>query len=195
MSPVAHSATVSSRGHARCVRLVQTLWSVLPCLLWPCPAAHRARRMQSKDAFHRVQWRPVTQWRPRSATERQTIMPEQNSLWILNQHTNVQQKSLFTKLVRFLLSSVDYLVVHVFPARMREIVYSVLLTASYEGSVTTTVILTDGADARHIFYWNTCMMLRSSVNVVQFQWFFFRSRSNLTSSSWCYNLQTTTQLM
>jgi len=79
-------------------------------------------------------------------------MPEQNSLWILNQHTNVQQKSLFTKLVRFLLSSVDYLVVHVFPARMREIVYSVLLTASYEGSVTTTVILTDGADARHIFY-------------------------------------------
>ena len=75
-------------------------------------------------------------------------------------------KSLFTKLVRFLLSFVGYLVVHVFPARMREIVYSELLTASVEGSFVTTVILTDGADARRIFYTFTRMMLGSSVNVV-----------------------------
>jgi len=60
----------------------------------------------------------------------------------------------------------DCLVVHVFPARMREIVYSVLLTASVEGSVVTTVIRTDGAVVRGIFYRNTCLMLRSSVNVV-----------------------------
>ena len=47
---------------------------------------------------------------------------------------------------------VNYLVVHVFPARMREMVYSVLMTASVEGSVAITVIVTDGADARQIFY-------------------------------------------
>jgi hypothetical protein len=98
MSPVVDLATVS-RGHARCVCLsvclVQTLRSVLPCLLWPCPAAHRARRMQSKDAFHRVQWWPVTQWRPRGTTDRQTIMPEQKPLWILNQHKKNSTKSLY----------------------------------------------------------------------------------------------------
>jgi hypothetical protein len=55
---------------------------------------------------------------------------------------------MFNKISLYEIASfVDYFVVHVFPARMREKVHRVLLRASVEGSVVTTAILTDGADA------------------------------------------------